>query len=201
MALNNLDNRINKLDTSAQLELYRLKCELLEQNLTQYKKREDYWMSQNTYMLESINSKLNGSRLSSIFVCTDQLSPINLTPDFIKTQLTTFINENTMLSFSAIVQSVYKSLIFTENGYKPKVIVSNKNGSLKYILNGKIFCDVKLVYFTSLIYESLKTISFNLLNNDIENKLFLNTFMKIKNLKINNMSFRKLLVDFIQDEN
>ena len=59
------EDRMKGLDVVSQLEIYKFKSELLEENLAQYKKREAYWQNQNQYMLESINAKIHAFLLST----------------------------------------------------------------------------------------------------------------------------------------
>ena len=194
------EERISHMPGQAQIELYKLKAELLEQNMMEYKKRETYWMNQNQYLTESINAKLNGPSRATLFCSTAHLSPINLSQAWIKQTINQEITRETIISWQAICQTIYKSFLSTEEGMLPRVCLSNKNGTLKYILGGKIFCDTRMTYFISIIYEDLKTRVHELLSNNIENTIFLKTFLKLKSLKVNSTGFRKHITALIQDE-
>ena len=188
------------LPIDVKFELYKLKSELQDKYITNMKQREIYYQSQHTYLLETLNAKLNGVNSSSVYVSSDNLSPIDLTPDFISSVVSGLTLQDLKGGITAVAHYLYKNLIFVDSGYAKKMIPSNKNGSMKYLVNGKVYNDVRLVLFTSLIHDSLLEKCLALFREEIDCSICLKTFMIVKNLKLNNTKFRKLISDFITEE-
>jgi len=187
------------LSDEIKLELYKLKAELQEKHIKSLLNRESYYQSQNQYMLETINAKLSGVNSSSIYVASNALSTLDLTPEFISGIIKSLTLKDMKGGFEAISHFIYKNMIHVDEGYAPRMVVSNKNGSCKYLLNGKVYPDIRLVYFTSLIHEPLLARCFTLFNEDIECPICLKTFMTVKNLKLNNNKFRKYIGEYLSE--
>lgn len=188
------------LPDNIKLELYKLKCELQSGYLEEMKQREQYYQSQNQYLTETINAKLNGVNCSTLYVCSNDLSILNLHPKNIEDIIDEMTELDLKGGFDSVCHFIFKNIIEVVEGYAKRMIVVNKNGTVKYLVDGKIYSDVRLAHFTNIIYNPIMDKAKLIFDDCIECPLVLNTYMKLKGMKLNNSKFRKKLCSYIQDQ-